>query len=326
LPAKSQMLPTLQSLADRPFAALIPISAQTGENLPRLVDEIFARLPVGPPLFPKDMITDRDLAFRISEVIREKLMTLVHKEVPYGLTVEIEHLGKNEVGQRVVHALIWLERESQKSIVIGKQGGVLKQAGSAARLELAEPDNLMDTFFSVGLVFPLGHAPEPAAPPPPPPPPPAAPPPEQPKDSDGDGVPDDKDKCPGTPPGVRVDYRGCEIKEEIELPDVNFEFDSARLTADSSTTLDGAVSTLNRYPELTVECTGHTDSVGTDAYNQSLSERRAHSVCEYLINHGIDKPRLTEHGYGETKPIADNSTAEGRAQNRRVTLRVTGGN
>ena len=138
LPAKSQMLPTLQSLADRPFAALIPISAQTGENLPRLVDEIFARLPLGPQLFPKDMITDRDLAFRIAEVIREKLMTLVHKEVPYGLTVEIEHLGKNEVGQRVVHALIWLERESQKSIVIGKQGGVLKQAGSAARLELAE--------------------------------------------------------------------------------------------------------------------------------------------------------------------------------------------
>jgi GTPase len=138
LPAKSQLLPTLQSLAERPFAALIPISAQTGENLPRLVDEIFARLPVGPPLFPKDMVTDRDLAFRIAEVIREKLMTLVHKEVPYGLTVEIEHLGKNEAGQRVVHALIWLERESQKSIVIGKQGQVLKQAGSAARLELAE--------------------------------------------------------------------------------------------------------------------------------------------------------------------------------------------
>jgi len=138
LAAKSQLLPTLQRLAERPFAALIPISAQTGENLPRLVDEIFARLPVGPPLFPKDMVTDRDLAFRIAEVIREKLMTLVHKEVPYGLTVEVEHLGKNEAGQRVVHALIWLERESQKSIVIGKQGQVLKQAGSAARVELAD--------------------------------------------------------------------------------------------------------------------------------------------------------------------------------------------
>jgi GTP-binding protein Era len=84
------------------------------------------------------MVTDRDLKFRIAEVIREKLMTLVHKEVPYGLTVEVEHLGKNEAGQRVVHALIWLERESQKSIVIGKQGQVLKEAGRAARLELSE--------------------------------------------------------------------------------------------------------------------------------------------------------------------------------------------
>ena len=138
LQAKSQLLPLLQSLAERPFAALIPVSAKTGENLPRLVDEIFARLPAGPPLFPKDMVTDRDLVFRAAEVIREKLMTLVYKEVPYGLTVEIEHFGKNDAGQRVVHALIWIERESQKSIVIGKQGQVLKEAGRAARLELAE--------------------------------------------------------------------------------------------------------------------------------------------------------------------------------------------
>jgi len=138
LQAKSRLLPTLASLAERPFAALIPVSAQSGENLPRLVEEIFARLPAGPALFPKDTVTDRDLKFRIAEVIREKLMTLVHQEVPYGLTVEVEHLGKNEVGQRVVHGLIWLERESQKSIVIGKQGQVLKEAGRAARLELSE--------------------------------------------------------------------------------------------------------------------------------------------------------------------------------------------
>ena len=138
LQAKSQLLPKLQRLAERPFAALIPISAKTGDNLPRLVDEIFARLPLGPALFPKDMVTDRDLMFRAAEVIREKLMTLVHKEVPYGLTVEIEHFGKNDAGQRVVHALIWIERESQKSIVIGKQGQVLKEAGRAARLELSE--------------------------------------------------------------------------------------------------------------------------------------------------------------------------------------------
>jgi GTP-binding protein Era len=138
LASKTQLLPVLQKLADLPFAALIPISARTGENLERLTDEIFARLPEGPWMFPKGMVTDRDLAFRIGEVIREKLMTLLHKEVPYGLTVEVEHLGRNEEGQRVVHALIWLERESQKSIVIGKDGRVLKQAGSEARQELRQ--------------------------------------------------------------------------------------------------------------------------------------------------------------------------------------------
>jgi GTPase len=136
LSGKSEMLPTLERLSTRPFAEFVPISARTGENLERLVEQIFARLPVGPKQFPDGMVTDRDLAFRISETIREKLMTLVHKEVPYGLTVEVEHLGTNDEGQRLVHALIWLERESQKSIVIGKAGNVLKEAGTLARQEL----------------------------------------------------------------------------------------------------------------------------------------------------------------------------------------------
>jgi len=136
LAAKSEMLPTLEKLSTRPFAALMPVSARTGDNLERLVEQIFAHLPVGPKQFPDGMVTDRDLAFRIGETIREKLMTLVHKEVPYGLTVEVEHLGTNDEGQRLVHALIWLERESQKSIVIGKAGSVLKEAGTLARQEL----------------------------------------------------------------------------------------------------------------------------------------------------------------------------------------------
>ena len=136
--AKTQLLPTLQDLSSLPFAGFIPVSAKTGENLERLVAQIVERLPAGPALFPQGMITDRDLAFRIGEVIREKLMTLVHKEVPYGLTVEVEHLGETPEGQRLVHALVWLERESQKSIVIGKDGGVLKQAGTQARQELRE--------------------------------------------------------------------------------------------------------------------------------------------------------------------------------------------
>jgi GTPase len=138
LPSKAQLLPTLQRLANMPFVGLIPIAAKTGDNLDHLVEQIFARLPQGPALFPKEMVTDRDLSFRIAEVIREKLMTLVHKEVPYGLTVEIEHLGTNDEGQRLVHALIWIERESHKSIVIGKEGQVLKQAGTLARQELRE--------------------------------------------------------------------------------------------------------------------------------------------------------------------------------------------
>jgi GTPase len=138
LASKTELLPTLDKLAGKPFLAMLPISARTGDNLERLVEQIFEHLPLGPPLFPQGMVTDRDLAFRIAEIIREKLMTLVHQEVPYGMTVEVEHLGTNEEGQRLVHALIWLERESQKSIVIGKAGSVLKQAGTLARQELRE--------------------------------------------------------------------------------------------------------------------------------------------------------------------------------------------
>lgn len=136
LASKVELLPTLEKLSRHPFAELVPISARTGDNLSRLVEQIFARLPVGRKLFPQGIVTDRDLAFRIGETIREKLMTLVHQEIPYGLTVEVEHLGRTEEGQRLVHALVWLERESQKGIVIGKGGGVLKQAGTEAREEL----------------------------------------------------------------------------------------------------------------------------------------------------------------------------------------------
>jgi GTP-binding protein Era len=136
LASRTELLPTLDRLSSKPFAAFIPVAARTGENLERLVEQIFAHLPVGPKQFPDGMITDRDLSFRIAEAIREKLMTLVHQEVPYGLTVEVEHLGTNEEGQRLVHALIWLERESQKKIVIGKAGSVLKEAGTLARQEL----------------------------------------------------------------------------------------------------------------------------------------------------------------------------------------------
>ncbi|MEM9383491.1 MAG: OmpA family protein [Pseudomonadota bacterium] len=141
-------------------------------------------------------------------------------------------------------------------------------------------------------------------------------------DDDGDGVLNVNDDCPNTPAGVRVDFRGCEIRDEISLPGVNFENNSDILLPSSVRTLNGAVDTLRRYADLVVECDGHTDSRGAAEYNQNLSQRRAVAVCDYLEGRGIDGDRLSARGYGESQPIASNETAEGRAANRRVTLKV----
>jgi OOP family OmpA-OmpF porin len=102
---------------------------------------------------------------------------------------------------------------------------------------------------------------------------------------------------------------------------VNFEFDSARLTAEAEGRLDDAMKILERHPELVVEIAGHTDSTGAAEYNQGLSERRAKAVRDYLVGKGADPANLTARGYGESKPVADNATSEGRAQNRRVEFR-----
>lgn len=136
LSSKERLLALLERLAEYPFLAFVPVSAKKGDNLPRLVDTIFAHLPPGAALFPKDMITDRDRRFRAAELIREQLLANLHQEVPYGLTVEIEHMSQDEEGRWLVHGLIWLEKEAHKPIVIGKEGGVLKRVGRAARIEL----------------------------------------------------------------------------------------------------------------------------------------------------------------------------------------------
>jgi GTP-binding protein Era len=136
---RSELLARLQAAAQEfPFAAFVPVSARKQENLGNLMEEIFSRLPEGPALFPHGTITDKDTRFRIAEIIREKLLAALNREVPYGLTVEIEHIGETEEGQVLVHALIWLDRESHKAIVIGKEGKVLKAVGRLARLDLVE--------------------------------------------------------------------------------------------------------------------------------------------------------------------------------------------
>jgi len=155
------------------------------------------------------------------------------------------------------------------------------------------------------------------------------------KDSDGDGVNDCDDKCPNSPAGSVVGPDGCPQSVVIDLRGVNFKFDRPNTaeknigptlkepSAESIAILDQAVDTLKRYPNVKVEVDGHTDSVGTDAYNQKLSERRAKIVYDYLTGHGIDASRLDgPKGFGEAKPLDTNKTAEGRQRNRRTELTV----
>lgn len=106
------------------------------------------------------------------------------------------------------------------------------------------------------------------------------------------------------------------------LVGVNFEFNSAELTEGSYPILYGAVQYLNQHKDLRIEIQGHTDNIGSDEYNQRLSERRAETVRNYLVAQGIDPNRLTTKGYGESVPIADNNTPEGRALNRRIEFKV----
>lgn len=144
-------------------------------------------------------------------------------------------------------------------------------------------------------------------------------------DADGDGVFDGDDSCPGTLAGLKVDERGCAVQSEeqtVVLKGVTFLPGSATLTPDAKQVLDGAASALAGQQNLKVEIGGHTDSQGKDAANLALSQKRAESVRQYLISQGISGDRLKAEGYGETRPVADNGTLEGRTQNRRVELKV----
>ncbi len=141
-------------------------------------------------------------------------------------------------------------------------------------------------------------------------------------DGDKDGVVDRLDECPNSAPGAQVDIKGCEIKAEIRLQGVNFQTNSDRLLPGATSVLDDAVATLKKNPTITVEVAGHTDSDGAAEYNEGLSARRATTVRDYLASNGIAENRMTVRGYGESQPIADNGTREGKAQNRRVVLRI----
>ncbi|MDJ0905543.1 MAG: GTPase Era [Woeseiaceae bacterium] len=121
----------------REFADIVPLSARKKDNLEALLELIPRYLPESPHLFPAGMRTDRGADFHAAEIIREKLTLSLHQELPYGLTVQIERFDEGDT-QTTIHAVIWVERDSQKGIVVGKGGAVLKRIGREARLELKE--------------------------------------------------------------------------------------------------------------------------------------------------------------------------------------------
>ena len=159
-------------------------------------------------------------------------------------------------------------------------------------------------------------------------------------DEDSDGVFDRRDRCPDTPENTEVDHRGCPLPqypvavkpvepapqtEVITLSDagnVLFDFDKSDLTPAAKAQLDTLMDKLRNADVVSIKVIGHTDSKGSDAYNQALSGRRASSVAAYLLSQGLAPNKLTSEGRGESEPVADNATDEGRAENRRVELHI----
>lgn len=144
------------------------------------------------------------------------------------------------------------------------------------------------------------------------------------KDTDGDGIIDGDDKCPNTKPGIKVNGYGCaltetaSIKLEVEFATGKYELDSAKYAS----AVQNLADFMNKYPETQVEIAGHTDNTGSVEANNKISLARANSVKNAVVKAGVDAKRITAKGYGPTKPIADNKTAEGRQANRRVMAEI----
>jgi outer membrane protein OmpA-like peptidoglycan-associated protein len=169
-----------------------------------------------------------------------------------------------------------------------------------------------------GLAYLIAEDPKPApkpTPPPPPPPPPPAPKPTPPPPPPPPPPPAPKPTPPPPPPAPKVE-------RTIILDDVLFDFDRSNVKPEAAKILDRLVAFMQENKTSKVTLSGHTDNVGSDAYNQKLSERRVTAVREYVVKKGVDAGRISGQGFGESKPIADNKTREGRAKNRRVEIKV----
>lgn len=135
---KELLLPYLQELGQQhDFVTVVPVSARSGSNLDVAEQQVFQQLPEGDLIFPEDQVTDRPERFFAAELLREQIIRRYHNELPYSVTVDIEKF--EDEGERYhIAAVIWVERESQKKILLGKQGGAMKEAASAARLKMAD--------------------------------------------------------------------------------------------------------------------------------------------------------------------------------------------
>jgi OOP family OmpA-OmpF porin len=146
-----------------------------------------------------------------------------------------------------------------------------------------------------------------------------------PGDDDGDGVPNDQDRCPGTPQGYAVDEEGCMIPVMMDERMIHFQFDKTFIEDQFKDEINAFGRFMEDHPNATLILGGHTDSIGTQEYNVGLSRRRATSVAEYVTeNFDVDPARIDRSWYGEAYPIAPNDTAAGRRENRRVEMLVQG--
>jgi outer membrane protein OmpA-like peptidoglycan-associated protein len=166
-----------------------------------------------------------------------------------------------------------------------------------------------------GLAYWLTEDPKPKPPPAPPPPPPPPPPAPKPK-------PAPPPPPPPPPPPAPKPKPAPKVERTIILDDVLFDFDRSNIKPEAGAILDRLVAFMNENKDKKATLSGHTDSIGTEAYNQKLSERRVNSVRDYVVKKGVDSGRISGQGFGESKPIADNRTKEGRAKNRRVEIKV----
>lgn len=213
------------------------------------------------------------------------------------------------------------EMGDQENGLFGNYGVGIKYKISEALALKADVRHLIETdhgdntlLYTVGLAIPFGKKAAPA-PEPTPEPTPVVPVEVPPMDTDGDGVIDANDKCPNTPKGDIVDETGCSLKVNLNI---NFENDSSVINNSYDSKIKKFADFMKAFPSVKGKIEAHTDSVGSDAYNQKLSERRAASAVKALEAYGVEASRLNSVGYGEMNPKASNETAEGKAMNRRV--------